>query len=163
MRYRKHTIESLEEIASNFSSRGELQRGDFSAYQMCRYYGLLDKFFPETVGKGKDNDAVYLMVATDFTWGINRQPIYKFGATSARLPDDCRRVQQNICSGITHEYVIKQTPVVGKATDVEKYAHSLGRSVFEASEIWFPGHTEYRAYSAEDVQAIKDMVELCAM
>lgn len=163
MAYRNHTAESLAEIASNFNRRSDFAKSDFSAYQMCRYYGLLDTFFPDSAGFGKQNDAVYLMRAVGFMHERDGVllPVYKFGATSSRLPKQCRSIQQKICSGISHEYEIPQTQVVGKATTIEKFAKHLGVPVFEGTEMRFPGHTEYRAYTPEDVQAIKDMVELC--
>ena len=155
MEYRKHTVESLRAIASKFSRRTELAKADFSAYNLCRYYGLLDEFFPDSSGRGKDNDAVYLLRV------IGMPRIYKFGSTSARLHADSRRRQQNICSPFNHEYVIEPTRVVGRATHLEGFVCSVGEPAFEAGSPKFPGHTEYRALSDSDVQQIIDMVELC--
>lgn len=102
-----------------------------------------------------DNNAFYMKRALNCFF--NGNPVYKVGVTSARLGTD-RVVRQNKLSGIDHELVIHPTQVVGSATDIEVFALGLGQNPMF---VGFDGCTEYRAYTDEDVNAIKMMVELC--
>lgn len=155
--YRKLTPELCRELAKRFSSLSHMQGEDMALYMAVRKFGLKEELFPVQQKSGTKNQCFY-MARTDGLW-YRGLPVYKVGVTSehlgsARIGSHARTARNTLIE------VIKPTEVVGKATDVERYALSLGQS---PGLTGFDGCTEYRAYSAEDVQAIKDMVELCAM
>ena len=104
-----------------------------------------------------DNDAFYMKRAKDHYF--NGNPVFKVGVTSIRL-GDARLKQQSLASKIKHEVVIQPTRIIGAATNIERYALSLGAN---PQYVGFDGCSEYRAYSEEDVLKIKEMVELCCI
>lgn len=144
-------------------SEVEYRRGNEKVKIICKTHGAFwQRPWAHLEGSGCakcwsfDNDAFYMKKAEGCYF--NGEQIYKVGVTSIRL-GDARLRQQERNAKIKHSKVIAPTEVVGSATDIESFALSLGHN---PGLTGFDGCTEYRAYSAEDVRAIKDMVELCA-
>lgn len=155
--YRKLDHAACRELAKRFSSLSHMQGEDMALYMAVRKFGLRDELFPVRQKSISTTNCFY-MARTDGLW-YNNLPVYKVGVTSehlgsARVGSHARHARNTLIE------VIKPTRTIGKATDVERYALTLGMNPGLQG---FVGCTEYRAYSEEDVQAIKDMVELCAM
>ena len=146
--YRKFTDEELIAHMLTFPSTKVFRRDDIAAYTTARNRGLLDRSHCAP----QDNDAFYLMQV------LGEIGLFKAGATSSRLRPHKRLAKQNTAAKMRHAYAIPPTQICGKATDIEKFALTLGQ---EPGLSGFDGCSEYRIYTREDVQAIKDMVELC--
>ena len=102
-----------------------------------------------------DNDAFYMKRAIGEVF--NGLSVYKVGITSARL-GAARLKQQDMTSKMKHQVVIPPTKVIGSASNIEVFALSLG---VDPKYLPFDGSTEYRAFTEDEVQQIKDMVEMC--
>lgn len=102
-----------------------------------------------------DNDSIYIKRLLGETF--NGLQIYKVGITSHRL-GVARLLQQDRSSKLEHEVILAPTKLVGAATDVEKFALTLG---VNPRFLPFDGSTEYRAYTEADLQSVLDMIELC--
>lgn len=148
--YRKFTDEELIAHMLTFPSIKVFRRDDTAAYTTARNRGLLDRSHCAP----KDNDAFYLMQV------LGEIGLFKAGATSSRLRPHKRLSRQNVAAKMCHAYAIPPTQICGKATEIEKFALSLGE---DPGFFDFDGCGEYRIYTRDDVQAIKDMVELCCI
>lgn len=158
-----------------FISRAKVKHGNKFDYSKVRYNGTQEKVLISCPDHGEfwqrpashleghgcarcwkfDNNAFYMKRA-EGCW-FNGHPVFKVGVTSARLGNR-RLIQQERKSGIKHRVEVPPTELVGFATVVEGFALGLGHN---PGYLGFDGCTEYRAYSDEDVQAIRTMVELC--
>lgn len=153
--YRKLTADDCRTLAKNYHSLNQMQGEDMGLYLKIRKLGLREELFPERKSSGTKNNCFY-MARADGLWYMG-SPVYKVGATSehlrnSRIGNHARHARNTLVE------VIPPTQICGKATDIEKFALTLGQ---DPGRSGFDGCTEYRAYTPEDVQAIKDMVELC--
>lgn len=78
----------------------------------------------------------------------NGMPVYKVGVTSSGL--GAARVKEQ--DRMRHVIIIPPTKVVGKASDIEGFALSLGEN---------PQLTGFDGCTDADVETIEGMVELC--
>jgi len=151
---REMTIEVVRELSKTYRSRSHMQDCDPSLYQSVKKFGLMIELFPGSL-RSADEDAFYMKRATGEVF--NGLPVYKVGITSARL-GDARIKSQCRKSRMKHQLVIPSTRMIGCARDVELFALGLG---VDPKYLPFDGSTEYRAFTEDEVQQIKDMVEMC--
>lgn len=148
------TDEQLRDRAGRYLNRTAFKYGDSSAFDIAVKRKMIKELFPKSCW-AFDNDAFYMKLAIGEVF--NGLPVYKVGVTSARR-GDARLKAQSWNSKMKHLTIIEPTRVVGNATDIEKFALSLGVNPKYAR---FEGSTEYRAFTEDEVQQIKDMVEMC--
>ena len=105
--------------------------------------------------EGFDNNCFYIKLAESCFF--NGEKVYKVGITSWRLGLD-RLNRQSAASGMPHKIILPPTPLIGAATDIERFALSIGHNPKFSG---FDGASEYRAYSDEQLGNILSMVDLC--